>query len=112
MKLIAFLLLLLLPIVAANRPILLDTCSFDGATDGTFPVPVVECALSSLFLKNQQTFIINEGTPRVELHAAPETCRTIDPGDILKTSNLKLTSGKRRCQNKNEGKNLTKRPLD
>ena len=102
---IAFLLLLLLPIVAANRPILLDTCSFDGATDGTFSVPVVECALSTPFLiKNQQT-IINGGTSRHELQAAPETCPAIVPDGTLKTSNLKLTSGKGRCQNKNEGKN-------
>ena len=105
---IAFLLLLLLPTVAANRPILPDTSSFDGATDGTFSVPVVECALSTPFLiKNQQTFIINEGTPRHELQAALETCRAIVPVGTLKTSNLELTSGKGRCQNKNEGKNST-----
>ena len=104
---IAFLLLFLLPTVAANRPILLDTCSFDGATDGTFSVPVVECALSTPFLIKKQQTIINEGTPRHELQTAPETRRAIVPDDILKTSNLKLTSGKGRCQNKNEGKNST-----
>ena len=109
---IAFLLLLLLPTVAANRPILPDTSSFDGATDGTFSVPVVECALSTPFLIKKQQTIINEGTPRYELQTAPEIRHAIVPDDILKTSNLKLTSGKRRCQNKNEGKNLTKRPLD
>ena len=48
-----------------------------------------------------------EGTPRHELQTAPETPRAIVPDDILKTSNLKLTSGKGRCQNKNEGKNST-----
>ena len=108
MNTIAFLLLLLLPILAANRPILLDTCSFDGATDGTFSVPVVECALSTpLLIKNQQTFILNEGTSRVELQAAPETLHAIVLDGTLKTSYLKLTSGKGRCQNKNEGKNST-----
>ena len=105
---IAFLLLLLLPTVAAKRPILPDTSSFDGATDGTFSVLVVECALSTPFIiKNQLTFIINEGTPRNELQAAPETPHAIVPDEILKTSILKLTSGKGRCQNKNEGKNST-----
>ena len=103
----AFLLLLLLPIVAANRLILPDTCSFDGATDGTFSVPVVECTLSTPFLIKKQQTIINEGTPRHELQTAPETRRAIVPDDILKTSNLKLTSSKGRCQNKNEGKNST-----
>ena len=37
---IAFLLLLLLPTIGANHPILPGTHSFDGATDGTFSVPV------------------------------------------------------------------------
>ena len=107
----AFLLLLLLPIVAANRLILPGTCSFDGATDGAFSVPVVEYALSTPFLiKNQQT-IINGGTSRYELQAAPEACPAIVPDGTLKTSNLKSTNGKGGCQNKNEGKNqLAKRP--
>ena len=107
----AFLLLLLLPIVAANRLILPDTCSFDGATDGTFSVPVVEYTLSTPFLiKNQQT-IINGGTSRHELQAASETCPAIVPDGTSKTSNLKSTNGKGGCQNKNEGKNqLAKRP--
>ena len=37
---IAFLLLLLLSTIGANHPILPGTHSFDGATDGTFSVPV------------------------------------------------------------------------
>ena len=108
MKIIAFLLLLLLPTICENRPILPGTRPFDGATDGTFSVPVVRYALSTpLLIKNQQTFILNEGTSRVELQAAPETRHEIVLDDTLKTSYLKLTSGKGRCQNKNEGKNST-----
>jgi len=37
------------------------------------------------------------------VHAAPGACHAIVPDEILKTSNSKLTSGKGRCQNKNEG---------
>ena len=107
MNLTAFLLLLLLPIVAANRLILPDTCSFDGATDGTVSVPVVEYALTTPFLiKNQQT-IINGGTSRHELQAAPRARHTIVTDGTFKISNFKLTNGKGRCQNKNAGKNPT-----
>ena len=54
---IAFLLLLLLPTIGANRPILPGTLSFDGATDGTFLVHVGYALSTPLLLKNQQ--IIN-----------------------------------------------------
>ena len=93
---IAFLLLLLLPTIGANRPILPGTLSFDGATDGTFLVHVGYALSTPLLLKNQQIIILYGGTPRHELQAAPGACHAI--------SNLKLTNGKGRCQNKNEGK--------
>ena len=103
---IAFLLLLLLPTIAAKRPILPGTRSFDGATDGTFSVPVVRYALSTpLLIKNQQTIILKGGTPRHDLRAAPGARHATVTDDTLKASNL--NNGKTRCQNKNEGKNLT-----
>ena len=101
---IAFLLLLLLPTVAANRPILLDTCPFDGATDGTFSVPVVEYTLSTPLLSKKQTIILNGGTPRRKLQAAPGARPATVTDGTFKNSNLKLINGKGRCKNKNEGK--------
>ena len=102
---IAFLLLLLLPTIAAKRPILPGTRSFDGATDGTFSVPVVRYALSTPLIKNQQTIILKGGTPRHDLRAAPGARHATVTDGTLKASNL--NNGKTRCQNKNEGKNLT-----
>ena len=100
---VAFLLLLLIPTVAANRPILLDTCPFDGATDGTFPIPVVGFTLSNHIIKNQQIIILtqgilNGGTSRHRLQAAVGArLATVTDGTFI-------TNGKGRCQNKNEGK--------
>ena len=106
---IAFLLLLLLPTIAAKRPILPGTRSFDGATDGTFSVPVVRYALSTpLLIKNQQTIILKGGKSRNDLRAAPGARHATVTDGTLKASNL--NNGKTRCQNKNEGKNLTLDP--
>ena len=104
---IAFLLLFLLPTVAANRPILQDTCPFDGATDGTFPVPVAGYTLSNPLIKNQKSIIVNGGTPRQRLQAAPGTRPATVTDGTFKMANLKSTNGKGRCKNKNEGKNST-----
>ena len=101
---IAFLLLLLLPTVAANRPILLETCPFDGATDGTFSVPVVEYTLSTPLLEKNQTIILNGDTPRRKLQAALGARRAVVTNATLNISNLQITNGKGGCQNKNEGK--------
>ena len=101
---IAFLLLFLLPTVAANRPILLDTCPFDGATDGTFPVPVAGYTLSNPLFKNQKSIILNGGTPRRKLQAAPGARPATVTDGTFKMANLKLINGKGRCKNKNEGK--------
>ena len=102
---IAFLLLFLLPTVAANRPILLDTGCFDGATDGTFSVPVVEYTLSNPLLeKNQKSIILNGGTPRRKLQAAPGARPATVTDGTFKNSNLKLINGYGRCKNENEGK--------
>ena len=107
---IAFLLLLLLPTIAAKRPILPGTRSFDGATDGTFSVPVVRYALSTpLLIKNQQTIILKGGTPRHDLRAATGARHATVADGTLKASNL--NNGKTRCQNKNEGKNRRSTPL-
>ena len=107
---IAFLLLLLLPTIGENRPILPGTRSFDGATDGTFSVPVVRYALSTpLLIKNQQTIILKGGTPRHDLRAAPGARHATVTDGTLKASNL--NNGKTRCQNKNEGKNRRSTPL-
>ena len=101
---VAFLLLLLLPTVAANRPILLDTCPFDGATDGTFPIPVVVgYTLSNPLIKKQKSIILN-GTPRRKLQVAPGARPATVTDGTFKKSNLKLDNGKGRCKNKNEGK--------
>ena len=100
---IAFLLLFLLPTVAANRPILLETCPFDGATDGTSSVPVAGYTLSNPLIKNQKSIILN-GTPRRKLQAAPGARPATVTDGTFKMSNLKLTYGKGRCKNKNEGK--------
>ena len=105
---IAFLLLLLLPTIGENRPILPGTRSFDVATDGLFSVPVVRYALSTPLIKNQQTIILKRGTPRHDLRAAPGARHATVTDDTLKASNL--NNGKTRCQNKNEGKNLTLDP--
>ena len=59
---IAFLLLLLLPTIGANRPILPGTLSFDGATDGTFLVHVGYALSTPLLLKNQQIIILYGGS--------------------------------------------------
>ena len=104
---IAFLLLFLLPTVAANRPILLDTCPFDGATDGTFPVPVAGYTLSNPLIKNQKSIILNGGTPRRKLQAALGARHATVTDGTFKRSNLKLFYVKGGCQNKNEGKNST-----
>ena len=102
---IAFLLLFLVPTIGANRRILLDICSFDEATDGTFSVPFAGCALSTpLLIKNQKTIILNGGTPRHELQAAPGARHAIVTDGTFKISNLKLINGKGGCPNKNEGK--------
>ena len=104
---IAFLLLLLLPTIGANRPILPGTLSFDGATDGTFLVHVGYALSTPLLLKNQQIIILYGGTPRHELQAAPGACHaTIVTDGTFKISNLKLINGKGRCQNKNEGREI------
>ena len=108
MKIIAFLLLLLLPTICENRPILPGTRSFDVATDGTFSVPVVRYALSTPLIKNQQTIILKGGTPRHNLRAATGARHATVTDGTLKASNL--NNGKTRCQNKNEGKNLTLDP--
>ena len=59
---IAFLLLLLLPTIGANHPILPGTHSFDGATDGTFLVHVGYALSTPLLLKNQQIIILYGGS--------------------------------------------------
>ena len=105
---IAFLLLLLLPTIGGNRSILPGTRPFDGATDGTFSVPVVRYALSTPLIKNQQTIILKGGTPRHNLRAATGARHATVTDGTLKASNL--NNGKTRCQNKNEGKNLTLDP--
>ena len=101
---VAFLLLLQLPTVAANRPILLDTCPFDGATDGIFPEPVAGYTFSTQLIKNQQIIILNGGTSKRELQAAPGARHATVTDGTFEISNLKLTNGRGGCQNKNEGK--------
>ena len=105
---IAFLLLLLLPTVAANRSILPDTCPFDGATDGTFSVPVVEYTLSTpLLLLSKKHIILNGDTSSHKLQAALGARHATVTDGTFKRSNLKLFYVKGGCQNKNEGKNST-----
>ena len=87
---IAFLLLLLLPTIGENRPILPGTRSFDVATDGTFSVPVVRYALSTPLIKNQQTIILKGGTPRHNLRAATGARHATVTDGTLKASKKNL----------------------
>ena len=87
---IAFLLLLLLLTIGENLPILPGTRPFDGATDGTFSVPVVRYALSTPLIKNQQTIILKGGTPRHNLRAATGARHATVTDGTLKASKKNL----------------------